>query len=155
TGRPLLVYPAPRGTLPLPRGESQTRLELAAAGPGGEDYAGSRPYRTRESQRHVGWRAVARGQPLLLKQFLGTGGQRLLREWNEVASLPDIEARLCQLSRWIVDAEREGYQYGVRLPGYEVEPSRGEQHQHSVLRTLALYDPDAAANREPSTTDRR
>jgi len=155
SGKPLLVYPAPRGGLPLPRGESQSRLELAAAGPGGEDYAGSRPYRIGESQRHVDWRAVARGQPLLLKQFVGTGGQRVWLEWNALLALPDVEARLSQLSRWIVDAEREGYQYGLRLPGFEAAPSRGELHQHYLLRTLALFDPGAPVESEPSTVDRR
>ena len=137
----MLVYPVPRGNLPLPRGESLSRLELAAAGPGGEDYAGSRPYRIGESQRHVDWRAVARSQPLLLKQFVGTGGQRVWLEWSAVGALPDIESKLSQLSRWIVEAEREGYQYGLRLPGFEAPPSRGHlhQHQHKLLRTLALY----------------
>ncbi len=150
SGKPLLVYPAPQGSLPLPRGESLSRLELVAAGPGGEDYAGSRPYRIGESQRHVDWRAVARGQPLLLKQFVGTGGQRVWLEWSAVAALPDLEAKLSQICRWIVDAERQGYHYGLRLPGFEVSPSRGEVHQHSLLRTLARYESPAAD--APSTS---
>jgi uncharacterized protein (DUF58 family) len=149
-GKPLLVYPAPRGNLPLPRGESLSRLELAAAGPGGEDYAGSRPYRIGESQRHVDWRAVARGQPLLLKQFVGTGGQRVWLDWSAVAALPDSEARLSQLCRWIVEAEREGAQYGLRLPGFEAAPSHGDSHQHYLLRALALFDAGATENK-PST----
>jgi len=151
-GRPLLVYPAPRGSLPMPRGESLSRMDLASAGPGGEDYAGSRPYRSGESQRHVDWRAVARGQPLLLKQFVGTGGHRVWLDWSAVAVLPDVETKLSQLCRWIVDAEREGYQYGLRLPGFEASPSRGDLHQALLLRTLALHDV-AAATDEPSTID--
>ena len=153
-GTPLLVYPALRGHLPLPRGESQSRLELASAGPGGEDYAGSRPYRIGESQRHVDWRAVARGQPLLLKQFVGTGGQRVWLDWNAVASLPDVESKLSQLAVWIVDAEREGYQYGLRLPGFEAAPSRGDLHQGQLLRALALFDATTATD-VPSTVERR
>lgn len=153
-GKPLLVYPAPRGNFPLPRGESLSRLELAAAGPGGEDYAGSRPYRIGESQRHVDWRAVARGQPLLLKQFVGTGGQRVWLEWSAVAALPDLESKLSQLCRWIIEAEREGYQYGMRLPGFEISPSRGDLHQSQLLRVLALYQPGVAAD-ELSTVDGR
>ena len=144
----VLVYPAPRGHLPLPRGESLSRVELAAAGPGGEDYAGSRPYRVGESQRHVDWRAVARGQPLLLKQFVGTGGQRVWLEWSAVSALPNVEAKLSQLCRWIVEAEREGFHYGLRLPGFEVAPSRGNLHQHQLLRALALFD----AGQTPSTS---
>jgi uncharacterized protein (DUF58 family) len=150
-GKPLLVYPAPRGNLPLPQGESQSRVELSAVGPGGEDYAGSRPYRSGESQRHVDWRAVARGQPLLLKQFVGTGGHRVWLDWSAVAMLPDLESKLSQLCRWIVDAERAGYQYGLRLPGFEAPPARGDVHQHQLLCVLALYDTEAAPA-GPSTT---
>jgi uncharacterized protein (DUF58 family) len=151
----VLVYPAPRGTLPLPRGESLSRVELAAAGPGGDDYAGSRPYRVGESQRHVDWRAVARGQPLLLKQFVGTGGQRVWLNWADVSGLPDVEAKLSQLCRWIVEAEREGFQYGLRLPGFEVSPSRGDRHRHHLLRALALFQSPSTPNLQPSTLDPR
>ena len=154
-GASVLFYPAPRGHLPLPRGETLSRVELAAAGPGGEDYAGSRPYRAGESQRHVDWRAVARGQPLLLKQFVGTGGTRVWLNWPDVAALPDLETRLSQLCRWIVEAEREGFQYGLRLPGFEVSPSRGDSHRHHLLRALALFQPPAHPGLKPSTVDRR
>ena len=153
TGASVLVYPAPRGHLPLPRGESLSRVELAAAGPGGEDYAGSRPYRTGESQRHVDWRAVARGQPLLLKQFVGTGGQRVWLDWSAVSILAGVEAKLSQLCRWILDAERDGLQYGLRLPGFEADPSCGDLHQHNLLRTLALFHERAASDSQPSTVE--
>ena len=35
----------------------------------GDDFAGVRAYVPGESQRHIDWRAVARGQPLMTKQF--------------------------------------------------------------------------------------
>ena len=68
-----LVYPAPVGVMPLPGGAAVTADAVAGAGAGGDDYTGVRPYQSGESQRHVDWRAVARGQPLLVKQFFRHG----------------------------------------------------------------------------------
>ncbi len=137
----VLVYPAVRGSLPLPRGDATIRQELNAAGDGGDDYAGSRAYRVGESQRHVDWRAVARGQPLLVKQFSGTGGERIWLEWNRLPGALDVEAKLSQLTRWVLEAERSGLQYGLRFPGTNIKPSRGHEHQHNLLRLLALFEP--------------
>jgi uncharacterized protein (DUF58 family) len=136
-----LVYPAPAGSLPLPEGPA-TRAELMdGAGAGGDDYAGARPYRTGESQRHVDWRAVARGQPLLVKQFSGAGSRQLWLDYEQAGPAGDPESRLSQLSRWIVDAEQAGWRYGLRLPGFEAKPARGMGHRLECLSALALFEP--------------
>ena len=135
-----MVYPAPTGTMPLPVGGSFDADVLAGVGVGGDDYNGARPYQTGESQRHVDWRAVARGQPLLIKQFTGAGSRRLWLEYDLAAALHDPEARLSQLARWIVDAEEEGFVYGLRLPGVELKPSRGNTHYHRCLHALAAFE---------------
>lgn len=135
----MLVYPAAVGPHPLPVGDATLRQEQSARGEGGDDYAGTRPYRVGESQRHVDWRAVARGQPLLLKQFAGAGGERI---WLDFDALPgmDVEARLSQLARWIIESERGGFQYGLRLPGFTSRQYRGQDHEQGLLRELALFD---------------
>ena len=139
-----LVYPRPAGKLPLPLGASVTADTVAGQGGGGEDFMGVRAYQAGESQRHVDWRAVARGQPYLIKQFSGAGTRRVWLDWTDTTVLRDTEARLAQISRWIVDAEPAGYAYGLRLPGFEAEPARGTGHYHRCLAALALFDPDAA-----------
>ena len=135
-----LVYPAPVGSLPLPPGPAVTADAVAGTGGGGDDYVGARPYQPGESQRHVDWKAVARGQPLLIKQFSGTGSRRLWLEYSSVAHLADPEARLSQLSFWIVDADRSGYAFGLRLPGFEAEPGRSRSHFHRCLAALAQFE---------------
>ena len=139
-----LVYPRPEGTLPLPLGASVTADTVAGQGGGGEDFMGVRAYQIGESQRHVDWRAVARGQPYLIKQFSGAGTRRVWLDWADTAILPNVESRLAQISRWIVEAEPAGYAYGLQLPGFEAEPARGMSHYHRCLAALALFDPDAA-----------
>jgi uncharacterized protein (DUF58 family) len=39
----------------------------------------------------------------------------------------------------VLAAERAGINYGVRLPGNEVPPGRGEAHHAACLQALALY----------------
>ena len=134
-----LVYPSPDGQLPLPDGAPVTADVVAGAGGSGDDYTGVRAYQEGESQRHVDWRAVARGQPLLVKQFSGSGSRRLVLTWDETAPAGELEARLAQLSRWVVDADRAGFGYGLEIPGFHAEPARGSAHYHRCLGALALF----------------
>lgn len=135
-----LAYPAPAGALPLPTGPAINAEAAAGATPGGDDYTGARGYQPGESQRHVDWRAVARGQPLLVKQFAGAGSRRVWLDYADLSGAGDVERRLGQLARWIVDAERENCLYGLRLPGFVAEPARGAQHRSRCLEALALFE---------------
>ena len=139
-----LVYPEPVGKLPLPTFASLAADVVAGVGAGGDDFTGARPYQTGESQRHVDWRAVARGQPLLVKQFAGAGSRRVWLDYTDTSLPPDVEARLSQISRWIVDSEHNGIAYGLRLPDFEAEPARGGAHYHRCLGALALFGDSAA-----------
>ena len=134
-----LIYPAAKGSLPMPTGPAFTTEAVAGAGAGGDDYTGVRPYQLGESQRHVDWRAVARGQPLLIKQFTGVGSRRIWFDYQDVATILELEARLSQMSQWIVEAEEQGFAYGLRLPGFEAEPARGQTHRRRCLGALAVF----------------
>ncbi len=135
-----LVFPHPSGSLPLPVGPASAAELAGGAGLGGDDFAGTRPYQSGESQRHVDWRAVARGQPLLVKQFAGAGSRRVWLDYSDVGELSNIEARLSQLSQWIIQAEKEGFNYGLRLPGFTADPSRGNLHLKRCLSALAEFE---------------
>ncbi|WP_459872298.1 DUF58 domain-containing protein [Endothiovibrio diazotrophicus] len=136
--RHCLVYPRPEppGT-PLPaatEGEGVGR----SAGVGEEDFAGLRAYRPGDPLRHVAWKAVAKGQPMLTKQFDGAEASRLWLDWADLHGMGE-EARLSRLCRWVLDAELQGAEYGLRLPGTSVDPARGEAHRRACLESLALY----------------
>src|SRR5207248_7278143 len=47
--------------------------------------------------------------------------------------------RLSRLAGWVLEAERSGVQYGLRLPGVEIAPGRGEAQRAACLQGLALY----------------
>src|SRR5215472_4959178 len=65
-----LVYPKPAGNPQLPTNRSGLASSWVqqSIGPG-DDFAGVRAYVPGESQRHIDWKAAARGQPLMTKQF--------------------------------------------------------------------------------------
>jgi uncharacterized protein (DUF58 family) len=130
------VYPAPAGSRPLPVSLAPARAGRDGTRTEGDDFGGVGAWRTGESQRHIDWKAAARGQPLLIKQWSGDADTTIVLDWDLLADLAP-EARLSQLARWVVQAERGGSQYALRLPGASVPPARGEAHYHSCLRRLA------------------
>lgn len=137
------VYPAPEGTRPMPAAPADAGSVRDGTRTEGDDFGGVRAWRAGESQRHIDWKAVARGQPLLIRQWSGDGGVTLIFDWDD---LPDLapEPRLSQLAQWIVQAEREGHRYGLRLPAVSVAAARGDAHCHACLRHLAEFSPESS-----------
>jgi uncharacterized protein (DUF58 family) len=135
---PHWVYPASAGTRPLPVTLAPARAARDGTRTEGDDFGGVRAWRVGESQRHIDWKAAARGQPLLIKQWSGDADTTVVLDWDTLADLAP-EARLSQLARWIVQAERGGSQYALRLPGVALPAARGEAHFHACLRRLAEY----------------
>ncbi len=133
-----LVYPRPeRSPLPRPVADASTGTAQSRAR-GNEDFDALRNYQRSDSPRHVAWKAVARSQKMLTKQFAGEAASELWLEWDALSGL-DVEERLSRLAGWVLLAERTGALYGVRLPGIEIAPSHGDSHSAACLRALALY----------------
>jgi len=135
------VYPRPFGDLPLPAAFDPASERNAGARTEGDDFAGVREWQPGESMRHVDWKAVARGQPVMIKQWSGVAGDLLVLEWEALPHL-GLEEKLCQLAQWAITAEKAGATYDLRLPGFEIDPGRGESHFHACMRALASYHPE-------------
>jgi len=134
-----LVYPKPDDALlPLPEPTGGTGARRAAAG-GSDDFAGLRAYQSGDSPRHIHWKAVARGQGLQTKVFGGQANAELWLDWNLLPAGMGVEERLSRLTRWVLQADREGLRYGLRLPGVVLQPDTGEAHRLACLRELALH----------------
>ena len=84
------------------------------------------------------WKAYAREAPLLVKEYSAGGAELRLFDLTQLAD-PDIEARLSQLARWVVDAEARGDRYGLTLPGVRLTADRGPEHRHRCLAALAVF----------------
>jgi uncharacterized protein (DUF58 family) len=135
-----LVYPRPeRSVLPPPSGEAASG-GLRSPVPGNDDYAGLRTYQLSDSPRHVAWKAVARSDDMLTKQFSGEASAELWLDWRRLPPGLGVEQRLSRLAGWVLAADRAGQQYGLRLPGSEVAPGRGDRHRATCLQALALFE---------------
>ena len=132
-----LVYPQPAAPVPLPASTAQNgagRMEAA----GDEDFAGLRGYVAGDALPRIAWKALAREQGLQVKQFSAQQGQELWLDWALVPA-PGPERKLQILTRWVLDADRRGLHYGLRLPDAELPPSHGVAHRAECLRALALF----------------
>jgi uncharacterized protein (DUF58 family) len=135
-----IVYPrnGPRLREPPPHetdvGSAQDSLR------GEEDFAGLRGFHAGDAPSRIAWKAYARGQGLLVKQY---GGTSVTTHWFDFTALDglDTEARLELLCRWIVDAHAAGRGYGLKLPGTRLPPNLGAHHRHACLAALALFEP--------------
>lgn len=133
-----LVYPQPAAPgLPLPdsggtgAGSRQSR--------GDEDFAGLRSAAPGDPPQRIAWKAYARNDQLLLKQFAGGDREPCLLDWDMLPNL-SVEPRLAQLTRWCLDAESEGRSIGLRLPGVSVPLGSGPTHIAACLEALALFE---------------
>lgn len=132
-----LVYPRPGPARPLPSG-SDAIGQRAGTHRGEDDFAGLRTYTPGDAPGHVHWKAVARGQGLLTKQFAGAEANQIWLDWDRVPEL-DAETRLSQLCRWALDAEQAGAHFGMRLPTATIPLGHGADHLARCLEALALF----------------
>ena len=144
-GIPCLVYPRPAATVPPPPA-APGQSGGGAARRGDDDFFGLKDYHAGDPPRHIAWKAYARADELLVKEFSGD------REALPVFDLantpgPDLETRLTVLARWIVDAHARGTTFGLRLPGVEFQPEPGEAQRRRCLAAIARFEapePDVA-----------
>lgn len=136
-GRRYWVYPRPHGNRPLPP------IRRGSPRHGQDDFAGLRPYQPGDSPARIHWRSLARGGELQTKQFSGEQlphGPRGLDE-DLLSDLPR-EARLRQLSAWIMACEAGGEPYALRLShGTSLPRGLGSGHRTRALRLLAEAPP--------------
>jgi uncharacterized protein (DUF58 family) len=134
----MLVYPHPNGSLPMPTHHGSKAGARSVTNTGSDEWLGLRPFRDGDSPRQVDWKAYAREAPLLVKEYSASGAERRMFDFDALGKL-QLEAKLEQLARWVVDAEGGGERYGLRLPDNYINPDRGPEHRHRCLAALAMF----------------
>ena len=126
-----LVYPKPLSGTVLLKSADETRST-------DEDFAGLRTYVPGDAESRVAWKAYARGQGLLVKQFANQTTGEL---WLDIKDAPDagLEEKLSRMTGWVLEAESRGFLYGLRLDDREINPGSGTAHLESCLSRLALF----------------
>ena len=135
----VLAWPAPEvNAPPLPVGEARAGAGQAASrerAPG--EFDGVRPWQRGDTLRQVVWKKFAKSGELVSRDAQHLQRQQL---WLDFASTgaPDAESRLSRLAAWVLAADARQLEYGLRLPGLEIEPDSGAAHKLRCLRALAL-----------------
>jgi uncharacterized protein (DUF58 family) len=134
----LVVYPQPIDYSGNPSYSKDTHLEGAIATSKGDDeFNGHKSYQIGDAFSRVDWKASSRGIGIFTKQYSSSGQSSLWLDWDSTLGL-DTEARISQLSYWIVEAHQAQQTYGLRLPNLVISPNNTEAHFHEALKALAL-----------------
>ena len=133
-----LVYPAPA---PAGRNPPDAAGEFglsASEKPGVDEFVGLRGYAPGDLPRSIHWKSYAKLHQPQVKRFGETVARERVLDFGSLADL-DTEARLAQLTRWVLDAERGREPYALVLPGRRLDAGLGERHREACLRALALH----------------
>jgi uncharacterized protein (DUF58 family) len=147
----MLVYPHPNGSLPMPTHYGNKAGARSVTNTGADEWLGLRPFRDVDSPRQVDWKAYAREAPLLVKEYSASGAEIRIFDFGALGNL-QVEAKLEQLARWVVDAEGGGERYGLRLPDSYISPDRGPEHRHRCLAALATFGLEDAGRGKDTAT---
>jgi uncharacterized protein (DUF58 family) len=131
-----LIYPRLESNappLPLDGADADQKATRHA----GDELAMLRDYHPTDPMRSIAWKASARHDRLLVKEFEQRRGREIILDFARLRGL-DRETRISRLARWVCMAESAQVRYGLRLPEHTLGPGLGSDHRHACLRELAL-----------------
>ena len=132
----VLVYPAIEAHGPaLPHSSSAGQAQPRRSPQ--EELRGLRDYRIGDPLRTVAWKRSAQTGHLMVREFESPSGRDTLLDWQALSGLDD-EAKIRRLTRWLIEAERQGLRSELRLPDGSIGPDSGNLHLHRCLSRLAL-----------------
>ena len=142
----ILVYPAPElHPPPLPPGEPRSGGAAAATrSQNTGEFDGVRGYRRGDPIKLVVWKKAAKAD----EQSSGESGGLVVRDTQQAqrhelwldflqAGAGDTEHKLSRLCAWVLIADKLALDYGLRLPGLNINPGSGEAHKRQCLEALA------------------
>lgn len=140
----VLVYPRPEVPAPpLPPGEPRAGSGGSAQARGTGEFDGVRAYRRGDPLKLVVWKKAAQALATGTGDMVSRDAQQAQRHelWLDAAAtgLHDPEARIARLAAWVLQADRLGVDYGLRLPGQSIGQGSGAAHRHRCLEALALH----------------
>lgn len=134
----VLVYPAPEALPPpLPEGEPRAGIAGASRAHSAGEFDGVRAYRRGDPLKLVVWKKAAKADELVSRDNQQAQRRELWLDFTRAGSA-DTEARLSRMAAWVLQADKLGVDYGMRLPGQQIAPDSGEAHKRRCLEALAL-----------------
>lgn len=135
-----LVYVAPLENTALMAGKSTQGDNLKSqVANGQEDLAGLREYYQGDNPKHIHWRAFAKGQGLLVREFSGLQAPEAMLDDALLPADWSLEKKLAGLCYWALVFDAKGVAFGLKLGTTEIAISQGATHLEKVLTALSLY----------------
>jgi uncharacterized protein (DUF58 family) len=133
----VLVYPRPEPfPPPLPPGEPRAGGAQVARVTSTGEFEGVRSYRRGDPLKLVVWKKAAKSGELVSRDTMQAQRYELWLDFT-AAGHHDVEHKLSRLTAWVLQADKLGVDYGLRLPHLQVKPSTGEAHKRRCLEALA------------------
>jgi uncharacterized protein (DUF58 family) len=141
----LLVYPAIEANAPaLPAARPVAGGATQARRSEGGEIEGVRAYRRGDPLKLIAWKKAAQaletGAELVSRDTSTSARHELWLDWSACGPIA-AEDRLSRLTAWTLAAHRADADYGLRLPGLDLEPDDGEAQRTRCLESLALWRP--------------
>jgi len=133
----VLVYPAPEPQPPpLPEGEPRGGGAAATRVQASGEFDGVRAYRRGDPMKLVVWKKAAKADELVSRDTNQAQSRELWLDFARAGHL-GVEQKLSRLTAWVLQADRLGLEYGLRLPGIQLSPDAGPAHRRKCLEALA------------------
>ena len=133
----VLVYPRPEPfPPPLPPGEPRAGGGATTRAQSTGEFDGVRAYRRGDPLKLVVWKKAAKADQLVSRDTQQAQRYELWLDFNQAGHV-DTEHKLSRLAAWVIQADKLGLDWGLRLPQTEIKPACGEGHKRRCLEALA------------------
>jgi Uncharacterized conserved protein (some members contain a von Willebrand factor type A (vWA) domain) len=131
----VLVFPELRGVSLFPEGAMNSDM-IKNMGL----FRDHRVYQAGDNVRRIDWKASARRQETLVKNYEEPEKPALEFTWDQTEGL-DFESRISQLALWVDEAETRGFSYGLSVGKFKEAHRSGKPHWTRCLEILANLEP--------------
>lgn len=133
----VLVWPRPADQAPplVLAGNSNSRDR---PGDESDEFQGLRDWREGDPLHRIAWKASQRHQHLLARQFSRPDRDRIILRLADAPGR-SLEERISILVRWVMEADRCDFEYGMELGTVTIAPGAGETHRIHCLNALGEF----------------
>lgn len=137
----ILVYPAPENPAPpLPASAGQEDATIGTQAFQGDELDNLRPWRNGDPLNRVVWKKAAKQpeQDNWVSRDASTTEVGHLWLATSTCGASGKEAQMSRLCAWVLDADKRGLEYGLKLPTQTIPLGQGTTHRQQCLEALAL-----------------
>ncbi|MDR2129307.1 MAG: DUF58 domain-containing protein [Burkholderiaceae bacterium] len=134
----VLVFPRPEDSPPpLPPGEPHAGRGMSGSARATDEFDGVRAWRQGDPMKWVVWKKFAKTGALVSRDAQQAQRFELWLDYARTGAAHP-EARISRLTAWVLAADAQNMDWGLRLPGLSIAPGSGPAHRMRCLEALAL-----------------